>query len=171
MDGERRAEQTSAHPPPTLAYIEAYLGQPTRDRSLCWLCKVARTDSTAIAMKRYNEMVTMFIRSRIDTDPVVLAMEMAKFFEFHIRRPANKFRQPRQQEVPELRAVDIYWHFKVHMKESSNRLLQRLEELQEIGDTIYQNCLFKPVKDVRERWILVPRKKYIDPYVNNSTSS
>lgn len=153
-----------------MVYLSAYLGEPTDDRSKCWFCRSARTNSTAISFKAWNQLVGMYQKSRVDTDPIVLAMEMARHFEYEIRRPANKFRSRDQSEVPEQRPIDIYWHFRKHLKESSNRLLQRIEELQEIGDSLYETCLYKPVRDVRGRVVLVPRKKYIEPYLKIVTA-
>jgi hypothetical protein len=109
--------------------------------------------------------MTMYRKSRVDTDPIVLAMEMAVFFEKRIRQPGNKYKRPNQDEIPEQRAIDIYIHCRKHIKEASNRLLSRLDELQEIADSIYENALFKPIRDVRGNVRLIPRKKYIDPYL------
>lgn len=153
-----------------MVYVQAYLGPANNDRSTCWFCKAARTNSAAIAFKAWNQLMNMYRKSRVDTDPVVLAMEMAKFFEKHIRIPGNKFKRPDQEEIPEQSAMDIYVHCRKHIKEASNRLLQRIEELQEIGDSIYESCLYKPVYDVRGRVILVPRKKYVDTYLKILTA-
>lgn len=148
-----------------MAYIEAYLDRPNPDRSKCWFCKSGRTNSAAISFKAWNQLMTMYRRSRVDTDPVVLAMEMQIFFEKYIRKPANKYRSREQEEIPEQRAIDIYWHCRKHIKEASNRLIQRLDELQEAADTIYEQNLYKPIRNVRGEVRLVVRKKELDAYL------
>jgi hypothetical protein len=148
-----------------MVYVTAYLGTPNPDRSQCWFCRSGRTNSAAIPFKAWNQLMNMYRKSRVDTDPVVLAMEMAVFFEDYIRTPANKYRRSGQEKIPRQKAIDIYVHCRKHIKEASNRLIQRLEELQEIGDTIYETHLFKPIKNIRGETRLVARKKVIDSYL------
>ena len=158
-------EHTRAHPPPSMSYLVAHLGQPERDRSKCWLCHSFRMDSTAVSLKKYNKMMRMYLKGRVDTDPIVLSLELADHFEEEIRKEANQNLREGQLPVPQLRGADIYWHCRTHVKDASNRLLQRLDELQEIGDTMFQNALFKPVVNSRGRTVLVPRKKYVSSYL------
>lgn len=157
---------TLAHPPPSIIYLDSYLGYPTRDRSKCWGCKSGRANSTAVSLRRYNEMINMYRRGRIDTDPVVLAIELFLFFEFFIRRPANKFKMAHQPEIPIWSARDIYEHMRKHIKEASNRIYVRLDQVTEAIDTIYENGLYKPVKNVMGNWVPMVRKKYIEPFLD-----
>jgi len=122
-------------------------------------------DSTAISLKKYNQMMRMYLKSRVDTDPIGLAQELEQFFEVEIRQEANANLREGQTPIPRLRAADIYWHCRRHIKDASNRLLQRIDELQEIGDSMFENAMFKPVVNARGRTVLIPRKKYINTYL------
>lgn len=156
--------QTKACEPEWIVRMRAYLGNPNMNRTQCFLCRAARHDSALVQMSPWNEMAEIYRRGQLETDPIANAYTLSRHFEWKLRRPANDNLKAGQTPVPELRAVDIYWHFKMHMLEASNEVYNTLRE---IKDTEYLliNDLRKPVIKADGRRGYSARKKIV-PLLN-----
>ena len=148
---------------PMMEHFYNTLGRP-RPATECWGCKSGRLDSPAICFQKYQRLVTFFKNNLGRMEPTLLAEEMATFFETEIRQEANEHRKPGQSKIPRWKPADIYSHFCFHMKESSVRLYRRLEEIQSIGDALFENALFKRITNADGERVKIPRKKYWKVY-------
>jgi hypothetical protein len=159
-------EHTKACPAPSLARVMAYFGRPPDEDPLdCWFCQAARLDSTAISMRRMNEMVDMYLRALLNTDQVALVIQLAKFFEFLIRQPANAKLQAGQHAIPPQHPIQIYWHIRIHVVEASNVLFQRASQLKEAADTISMRQLYEKQYDSDGNLFRAVRPEMVKPWL------
>lgn len=76
-------------------------------------------------------MAEIYRKGQLETDPIANAYTLSKYFEYQIRRPANARLKAGQIPIPELKAVDIFWHFKMHMLEASNEVYNTLRDIRD----------------------------------------
>jgi len=144
--------------------MRAYLGNPNMNRTQCFLCRAGRHDSALVQMSPWNEMAEIYRRGQLETDPIAVAYTLSRHFEFQIRQPANDNLKAGQVPVPELRAVDIYWHFKMHMLEASNELYNTIREIRS-AEYLLIGDLRKPVIKADGKRGYSARKKIV-PLLN-----
>lgn len=158
-DGGGLVKQTRACDPQWLINMRAYLGPENRDRTLCYLCRAARHDSAMCSMQAWDEMAAIFRKGQLETDPVVNAWNLSRHFELNIRRPANRHLKRGQTPIPELRAVDIYWHFKKHILEASNEVFETIRSIKEYEDDLLGSAR-KAIVKADGTMSFAVRKKY-----------
>ena len=140
-----------------------YLGpETTQDRALCWLCRASRHDSAMLPLEAFNKMAEIFKKGQLETDPVVNAWNLSMFFETKIRQVANSHLKKHQTPIPELKAVDIYWHFKMHIFEASNEIFETIQTIKATERDLLGSARKAIIKaDGKESFSV--RKKYIEP--------
>jgi len=139
-----------------------YLGPvTTEDRALCWLCRAARHDSALIPMAAFNDMAEIFKKGQLETDPVVNAWNLSAHFEVKIRQVANSHLRKRQTPIPELKAVDIYWHFRMHIFEASNEVFNTIQDIKAYERDLLGSCRKAIIKADGTHSFAV-RKKYTE---------
>lgn len=153
-------EQTKACDPEWIVEMRAYLGEPNKNRTRCFLCKAARHDSALVQMEPWNEMAEIYRKGQLETDPIANAWTLSRHFEVNVRQEANKRLKKGQPPVPAMRAVDIYYHFRMHMLEASNEVFNTIREIKNT-EYLILSVLRKPILKADGRPGFAPRKKLI----------
>ena len=162
-DSERRIDtvtQSRACDPEWLTRMRDYLGEPNMNRTRCFLCRAARHDSALIQMKPWNDMAEIYRKGQLETDPIANAYTLSRHFETEIRQPANSKLKRDQRPIPELRAVDIFWHFKMHILEATNEVYNTIRDIKET-ETLLFGTLRKAIIKADGRPGFAARKKII----------
>lgn len=126
---------------PDRALLRRELGHPDPPNH-CFGCLHGRDDSVSFTFEAYKRMEAMFASKMSITEAIDLARLCAEFYEEEIRKPANDPEVPREegeQPLPAWNAATIYAHFTAHIVDFSIRRLNRIQMLQQVADSIYEN--------------------------------
>jgi hypothetical protein len=119
---------------------------PPKLKSKCFGCKRGSLNQAATSYDKWNMLIKTFNDNYIYGDWVELAKTLEEIFEKHIRMPANKYKEPHKDSIPEWDASTIFFHFYDHIFVASINLTKRLRQVTRMIDSHYENNMWEEDK-------------------------
>lgn len=143
---------------PEMSQVYDTLGDP-HDRSQCWGCQKSGPHSAATSVRAWENLTMLYYNNISTCKLVTLAQQLHKYFEEHIRAPANANLLPGQEPVPEWRAVDILMHMTRHTNEPVARINHLISVVNQMIDNLHDYGTYS--RNGTYKWMTRPNSNAI----------